>query len=145
MNKNPIIALLIVIIIILSYIAFKDKIPAQPVDTSPFEQILIKDDSKIKHPVPIVENENQTKLYLEKETDSTKFLTGGMASPFRIMATSDIDATVTYTIKTNSAPVVPNPKVTESIETKTVVITKGTNQIGTTYSIDNPIITYTVK
>ena len=142
MNKNPIIVLLLIVIVILSYMVLKDEIKIAKISNSPAQE----DNQIIKGTLEKgTESNGQITLYLEKETDPMKFPTGSSGQPYRIMATSTVETTITYTVTGNNSAVVPNPVNKDFNYSQTVSVPVGTTQIGTVSSTDKPTLKYTIN
>lgn len=137
MNKNNLlIGLLIVIIVLLGYLAFKPK-SSSIVTPQPITPII--DDSKNNaEPIKPISNNDKVKVYVEKDTTGD-ILAGARGDQVRLMASSTIPATITYTIKFSSGAVYPNAKIEEEKWTDTVSVKAGKTILDTFNAIDSKV------
>lgn len=131
MNKNKwVIVLLLIIIVLLVYVAFIQKkspvvVPLSPGDNTSVDKNIIQN-NKVTNNNSVKEDsviKESVQIYAEKNTGEP--IVGTMGEQMKIVASSTIPATVTYTIKYKTAALVPNAVAEESIQTQTVSIPVG--------------------
>lgn len=159
MNKNSIIVFLVLIVAILLFIIFNKDIKTTslfsqnintPLEVSQDNSKIIKpkdNNVNIKNNVPVVDikKTSDTLIYIEPETDPINFSIGSMGNQYKIMTSSSIPATITYTLKGSSAAVVPNTVVKDFSYTETVNVPAGLNRLKGFTSVSKPFLTYSVK